>query len=256
MSSLKTCVKNFTTRSVFILSLLILFAVSVQAGPVVEIPNHEFNFGKTVQHVGLTHTFWVKSVGDDTLRITKIVPGCGCTKAPIGDSVLAPGDSTRLDITLSTGSYRGYVSKKPYLLTNVGEEKVYVKIHAQVFPNPEDIGPIKIYPLAVDISKVEENVERTEGRFHIQNLQDRDFEIGLENVSDNNFDVKLPKKVKAGETIDGIITVHEDALDKVFFESITFRIDDNEMSTFSIAVGRRLIYKEKPNAPQGSAVDR
>ena len=256
MSLLKTCAKNFSILSVFISGLLILFAVSVQAGPAVEIPNHEFNFGKTVQHVGLTHTFWVKSVGDDTLRITKIVPGCGCTKAPIGDSVLAPGDSTRLDITLATGSYRGFISKKPYLLTNAGEEKVYVKIHAQVFPNPADISPIKIYPVAVDISQVEENVERTEGRFHIQNLQDRDFEIGLEDIANKSFDVKLPKKVKAGETIDGIITVHEDALDRPFFESITFRIDDDEMSTFSIAVGRRLIYEENADAPQGSTDDR
>ncbi|MBN1213035.1 MAG: DUF1573 domain-containing protein [candidate division Zixibacteria bacterium] len=256
MSLLKNYIGIFLTLSVFILGLLSLSAISVQAGPKVEIPNHEFNFGKTVQRVGLTHTFWVKSVGDDTLRITKIVPGCGCTQAPIGDSVLAPGDSTRLDITLSTGSYRGFLSKKPYLLTNAGEEKVYVKIHAQIFPNPDEIGPIKIYPLAVDISQVEKDVVCREGRFHIQNLQDRDFEIALEDISTNNFDVKLPKKVKAGETIDGIVTVHGDALDKAFFESITFRIDDNEMSTFSIAVGRRLIYKENPNASQEPTVDR
>lgn len=256
MSSLRNSSGNSPTLPVFIAGLIIMFAVSAFAGPMVEIPNHEFNFGKTVQNVGLTHTFWVKSVGDDTLRITKIVTGCGCTKAPIGDSVLAPGDSTRLDITLSTGSYRGFVSKKPYLMTNASDEKVYVKIHARVFPNPADIGPIKIYPLAVDISKVTEDSKNREGRFHIQNLQNRDFEIGLEDISTNSFDVKLPRKVKAGETIDGIVTVHDDALDKTFFESITFRIDDNEMSTFTIAVGRRLIYQEDSENSQTLPPDR
>ena len=235
-------------RNVVLSSLLILLLVLAATGAArakagIEIPNHEFFFGKTLQQVGLTHSFWIKSVGDDTLRIIKIVPGCGCTKAPVTDTLIAPGDSTRMDITFSTGSYRGYVSKKPYVLSNVGNEKTYVKIHAQVFPNPADIGPVTVSPLALDVSQVDENEVRDVAKFLIVNPTDRDFEIGPVDIDHKSFDVKLPNKVKAGETVEGEITVHKDALDKEFFESLTFAIDDDDMSVFSIAVGRRLLYK-------------
>ena len=231
---------------VILFSLVIFGSVDILAAPRIEIPNHEFSFGKTLQQVGLSHSFWIKSVGEDTLRIIKIVPGCGCTKAPVTDTLIAPGDSTRMDITFATGSYRGYVSKKPYLLTNAGNEKTYVKIHAQVFPNPEDIGPIKLSPLAVDVSQITEKEVRDVTKFLIINPTEQDFEIGPVDIDNKSFDVKLPGKVKAGETVEAEITVHKDALDSEFFESITFAIDDDEMSTFSIAVGRRLLYKEPP----------
>lgn len=225
---------------------------SILAGPAIDIPDHEFNFGKTLQQVGLSHSFWIKSVGDDTLRIIKIVPGCGCTKAPVTDTLIAPGDSTRMDITFSTGSYRGYVTKQPYVLTNVGSEKTYVKIHAQVFPNPEDIGPIKVSPLALDISQLDKNEARDVARFMIINPTDRDFEIGPIDVDHKSFDVKLPPKVRAGETVEGEIVLHKDALDKEFYESLTFAIDDDEMSYYSIAVGRRLLYRNPPPQTEGS----
>jgi len=243
---------NKHIRSHIFITIIILFSlvfygsVDTQAAAGIEVPNHEFSFGKTLQQVGLSHSFWIKSVGEDTLRIIKIVPGCGCTKAPITDTLIAPGDSTRMDIIFSTGSYRGYVSKKPYLLTNVGNEKTYVKIHAQVFPNPNDIGPIKISPLAVDVSQKTEKEVRDVAKFLIINPTELDFEIGPVDIAHKSFDVKLPGKVKAGETVEVKITVHKDALDKEFFESITFAIDDDEMSTFSIAVGRRLLYKQPP----------
>ncbi len=236
--------KNFSLPLlVLVLGLFNFIVINVQAAPKVQIPNHEFNFGKTLQQVGLMHSFWVKSVGDDTLRITKIVPGCGCMQAPISDSAVAPGDSTRLDIILSTGSYRGFVSKKPYIITNAGEERIFVKIYAQVFPNPDEIGPVKVYPMAVDVSQVDEKNANQEGRFHIKNPTSRDFIIEPEDCTNKSFTVKLPAKIKAGEMVDGILTVRKEALEKEFFESLTFRIDDDELSTFSVAVSRRLLYK-------------
>lgn len=104
-------------------ALILIFTLSVLAGPAVDISPDSFNFGKTIQRSKVSHTFWIKSTGDQDLIITKIEPGCGCTQAPIGDTVVAPGDSTALEIILSTKSYRGFLSKRPYILTNASDEK-------------------------------------------------------------------------------------------------------------------------------------
>jgi hypothetical protein len=44
-------------------------------GPRLHIPEAEFNFGYTYQNSKISHAFWLCSMGDDTLKIVKVVPG-------------------------------------------------------------------------------------------------------------------------------------------------------------------------------------
>jgi hypothetical protein len=48
---------------------------SIIIGPMLYIREPEFNFGYTYQNSKISHTFWLCSVGDDTLEIVKVVPG-------------------------------------------------------------------------------------------------------------------------------------------------------------------------------------
>lgn len=41
----------------------------------VEVPEVSFNFGYVPQGASISHTFWLRSVGGDTLRITDVRPG-------------------------------------------------------------------------------------------------------------------------------------------------------------------------------------
>lgn len=41
----------------------------------IEVPEVTFNFGYVPQGASISHTFWLRSVGDDTLRITDVRPG-------------------------------------------------------------------------------------------------------------------------------------------------------------------------------------
>lgn len=58
---------------VFILALLL--AAQVLAVPKMVIPNDTFNFGFAPQSAKVSHVFWLKSVGDDTLKILDVKPG-------------------------------------------------------------------------------------------------------------------------------------------------------------------------------------
>lgn len=59
--------------------LVILFGLflfgSVFAAPVMEMSETEFDFGFTPQNSKIAHDFWIHSVGDDSLKILKVVPG-------------------------------------------------------------------------------------------------------------------------------------------------------------------------------------
>ncbi len=225
-------------RFIFLIICLSL-TVSLYAAPQIEIPESSFNFGKAPQKAKVSHTFWIKSVGTDTLVIEKIIPGCGCTKAPLQDSVLAPGDSTSLEIIFATKSFRGFVAKKPYLETNISDEKVYLRIDAELFPKPESIGPVGFEPFKLDVSQYTKKPRR-KAKFQLVNKSDKDYEITLVDIDGKAFDVKMPKKIKAGESIDGMITIHKDKLDKEFDSSFTIEINDDFRTRVSLPI-RRII---------------
>lgn len=231
-------------KKIFIVCILLVATSSVFAQPKIQINETSFNFGKCPQHAEVSHTFWLKSVGTENLVITEVVPGCGCTKAPLKDSVLAPGDSTSLEIIFSTKSYRGFVAKKPYIVTNISEEKIYLRIDAELVPEPETIGPVSFEPYKVDVSQFTE-APRRKAKFHLVNKSGRDYDIKLLDVSSKPFEVKLPNKIKAGETVEGMLTVNEDMVDSEFDSSITIEINDDFSSRISLPIKRiiRIIKK-------------
>ena len=230
------------TRHVLILltGIFTISAITAYGGPRISLSESNFNFGKTAQYADVSHTFWIKSVGDETLHITKVIPGCGCTKAPLTDSILAPGDSAALEIIFSTKSYRGYVSKKPYLETNISDEKVYLRIDAELRPQPDsEFYPIKITPFKIDVSQFSDKVRR-KAKFTIENLSGQDLELTMIDNDNKKFTISLPKKIKAGEIAEGMIDVLESEINTEFNQSITFELNDSANSRYSLPV-RRII---------------
>lgn len=67
-----------TRTTLRLLSLLIgvvLAFGAASAAPTLVIPNETFDFGFVPQQSEISHEFWLYSVGDDSLRILKVVPG-------------------------------------------------------------------------------------------------------------------------------------------------------------------------------------
>lgn len=229
-------------------TMILPLAAAVMAGPQLSIPESEFHFGKVPQSCTISHTFWLYSVGDDTLRITKIIPGCGCTKAPVEDSVLAPGDSTRLDILFDTGRYGGYVTKKPYIETNMGEEKIMLAIHTHILNSPDSAWPLTLNPNYLDVSQFSE-APRRKAVFSIQNPSRYDFKLTLLDYPVDYFTVKLPAEVKAGQTVQGEIEVTEGKITEEFKRSLTFKISDETETRYTLPVKR--MYRIKGQASAG-----
>lgn len=66
-------IKTMRLTAVIIASLFCFAAA--QAEPNLTIPDSKFDFGFAPQNSKLTHVFWLKSTGTDSIFIDKIVPG-------------------------------------------------------------------------------------------------------------------------------------------------------------------------------------
>ncbi|MBU0982709.1 MAG: DUF1573 domain-containing protein [candidate division Zixibacteria bacterium] len=65
-------------KKVLITTLLfvgLLAVASANAAPRLTVPVSEFDFGYVPQNSNVSHTFWLHSTGDDTLRILNVKPG-------------------------------------------------------------------------------------------------------------------------------------------------------------------------------------
>lgn len=61
--------------SLCLMVLVVIVASGVKAAPRLVIDSSEFDFGFVPQNSKISHVFWLKSEGDDTLKILKVVPG-------------------------------------------------------------------------------------------------------------------------------------------------------------------------------------
>ncbi len=66
---------QFAKQMKLTLCAVFLLAASTYAAPRLVLPVSTFDFGYVPQNSGISHVFWLKSSGDDTLRILKVVPG-------------------------------------------------------------------------------------------------------------------------------------------------------------------------------------
>jgi hypothetical protein len=230
---------------------LLLTACPAYGAPELAIDESEFNFGYVPQDARITHVFWLKSVGDEVLKITKVVPGCGCTKAPIDKTELAMGDSTRLEVKFNTKGYRKKVTKAPRIETNVGPPHKKVHFTARVVSQSDTTYPIIITPFLLDLPKSGEKA-RDVIEFRIANVSDADLDISVIDRPEGYFDLKLPHGVDAGGTVQGYLKLREDLIETSFEKSITIELNDELSTRFTIPVKRTSQPPDKPKRAQAS----
>jgi len=83
------------------------------SGLVFSPPNHDFGRIPPVRKV--SHTFRGTNTGKASLRILQVQPGCGCTSAVLGQSLVQPGAAVELQVTFDPGSFTGPVNKSVVL---------------------------------------------------------------------------------------------------------------------------------------------
>ncbi|MEE9441441.1 MAG: DUF1573 domain-containing protein [candidate division Zixibacteria bacterium] len=228
-------------------AILILFgAINVAAGPKLTISENEFDFGYAPQKAKLSHTFWVKSTGDEVLKISKVIPGCGCTKAPMDKKIIAPGDSARLEIIFSTRNYKGAIQKSPRIESNTLKGKTFVNIRTNIVQGEQSTKTIVFSPPILNLTK-DKLSENNEISFDISNVNAKDLQLKLIDWPGELFEVSIPENIPAGETIKATITLDKDILGESFEKSLTFEINNDTSDRFTLPIRKQVFLVTSQN---------
>ena len=120
------------------------------------------DLGEMQADVAKTGTITVVNVIDKPVKITKIVPGCGCTTTGAPPGEIPPGGKANVDITLKPGAKAGIPLTKmvtfqiegfaPQMLTVKGDVKAYIKMSTDMVDGPTspDAPPLTIRLTSAD----------------------------------------------------------------------------------------------------------
>jgi hypothetical protein len=244
---------NLKRPAVAIVLALILTAPSVTAmakdqtlktepvnQPMVSVSETEFNFGRVVQDASVSHGYWIKNTGGDTLRIADVKPGCGCTKAPIDKKELAVGDSTRVELIFSTGKMNSKVRKSATIMSNAAGVVPKLAFAADVRPNPDSLELYTVVPARVDLdkSKPEEQKKSWEYELTLKNTTDIGLTFSLVSQPDKYITVDLPANtaIEAGQEKTFSVRIDPSAADHIITKSFTIEASDDARTRMTIPV--------------------
>ncbi|NLI16319.1 MAG: DUF1573 domain-containing protein [candidate division Zixibacteria bacterium] len=223
------------TKMIVLFGLLMLgLTVNMAAEQAaISVPVDNFDFGYVPRDANICHRFWLYSKGPDTLKISNVRPGCGCTKAPLDKAIVAPGDSTAVELIFNTKNYSGKVSKSATIMTNAIPATNRVSFSAFIIKDKDTTLPLAFTPEIVKI-RCNNTKNHVKALVSIKNVSANDLMLALDSYPDGLFEVKLPKKIKAGKQANAEIRISNKAA--AFEKSFTIQVDDAEKTRFTIPV--------------------
>ncbi len=212
-------------------------------GGKIEVEPEEWDFGYAPGGSMLKHFYTIKNIGQDTLMITKVKPSCGCTSAPLNKDVLAPGESTILEVGFKTLKFKGKVKKNIKIYNSDPENSTKEIDFLSVVAKPYPL--IKIRPKAVDFVQVWQG----------KNVKQK---IDLTNISKSQVSFKIidaPKKdylkykfgkltLNPGEATDLEVRIGKNAPVGELQESITIETTGSEPIRISIPIRAEILVKK------------
>ena len=107
-----------------------------QRGPHLEVEPGEWDFGRAAPGAVLVHEFALKNTGSQDLEIGRIASACACAAAVTDRTVIPPGESATLRVTLETRRYRGVLERWLTIRSNGSRGATRLKVRVYV----EDVG--------------------------------------------------------------------------------------------------------------------
>ena len=105
---------------------------AAQRGPRLEIEPGEWDFGRAAPGEVLVHEFALQNTGNRTLEIGRIASACACAAAVTDRTVIPPGESGTLRVTLETRRYRGVLERWLTIRSNASGRAARLKVRVYV----------------------------------------------------------------------------------------------------------------------------
>ena len=231
-------------RHLWILTLLAVSVIgssSLLAQARLEIDETSFDFGYIPQVCKVAHTYVMRASGTDSLKILNVKPGCGCTQAPINTEVVAPEDSTAVELIFtSVETYRGTMQKTATVTCNDDARGTFsLRFKATINTSPDSAQPAQLSPWNIDFT---EAMRAKEVEVSVKNVSKEPLSLALVSYPFEFINVILPANdIAPGKS--GVIKVRiaPGCKESSFEKSFTFttgRAADSKRYTVPVVLGK------------------
>lgn len=112
-----------------------------EGGPRIEVAEAIHDFGKIPPGETRQHEFVYRNLGSEPLEVKQVRTSCGCTTTGEWDRRVEPGESGRVAIKFSSGSYSGVLQRNVTLVTNDPRQpQLVLQVKAQIWA-PFEVNP-------------------------------------------------------------------------------------------------------------------
>ncbi|MEW6051381.1 MAG: DUF1573 domain-containing protein [Candidatus Zixiibacteriota bacterium] len=208
-------------RPLLLAALLLLVGVFSGFGqPKLEIPSNKFDFGISPQNASLVQFFWFKSIGTDTVRITKLTTGCDCATMPLPQNWLAPGDSMHVGLFWHSERKVGNSGRYPYIFTNASPDPYRIYLTALVISGMDSAHPVSVKPYKVELSKLPTMSLDTTAITFTNHSKDS-FALSVISSPIAECEIELPQALGGNRSSNCVVRVKPEYRDQEFERSFT-----------------------------------
>jgi len=226
-------------RFVMIMAAITVLSGKASAGPELLVEPSEFEFGLAPQKSTISHSFWFKSIGDDTIVINEIKTGCACATMPLPSDRLAPGDSMLVSFFWELRSRTGSAGKYPYIFTNAGPDAYRVNLTALAMPRPDSARPVSFRPHKFELSRLpSRSIDSL--TFTVTNHSSQALALKLVSREIQECQVSMPNSIPAGSSRGGSILIKPGFRETEFQRSLTFELSDAAKTRITVPIRRKM----------------
>jgi hypothetical protein len=226
-------------------------ASGAQAGkPEVMVPEESFDFGYTMQDAKISHIFWIKNTGDDTLFIQDVKPGCGCTKAPLKKTELPASDSTDVEVIFSTGHYSNRTTKSARILSNATNVAPSLMIMSHPLSSIDSLPLFSLNPPRLDLDETRTPDGNSGLKYEIKLMNKSSEPYSLRMVSEpamTDVKITLPSgTISPGNEETITIALDGSISGEIFAKSFTFEASDSARTRFTFPIEKKMRWGPTP----------
>jgi hypothetical protein len=200
------------------------------------IEETNFDFGYIPGGEVVSHSYYLYSRGTDSLKILKVQPGCGCTKAPLKKDVVAAGDSANVELVFtSTKGSHGAVSKSATVTCNDNDRASFqLTFKGKTYDYPDSLRPLTLSDATI---KIDAKAKSKEVKLIVKNVSKTNVKMNLVSLPSDYLKLDFPdSEIKPGKEKEIKIRVNPQVNDEEFKKSFTFAVNDSAGTRYTVPV--------------------
>ena len=224
------------TLGVLIIPCLLLAQETKSSGAKLVVEETAFDFGYIPAGDIVSHSYFFHNQGSDSLKILKVQPGCGCTKAPLRKEVVAVGDSTDVELVYTSNkAAHGMFSKSAMVTSNdFDNPTLQLTFKGTAFDSPDSLKPLTLSKANV---AWDGQSKSQEAKIVVKNVSKSAVKMQMVSMPYGYLKIDLPdSEIKPGKDKEIKVKLDQKVTDSEFRKSFTFALSDSSHTRYTIPV--------------------